>query len=158
VIAVDNTKLLAALDEVNTGLEEMFADFERIRQRKEQLEATAKNLKSLLGLDETIALTRLPATASAVEQPVASSEEDAKPMWMLARDMLRETGLPTSVPQMVEMLARRGVLVNPDGLRVAMIRRGDIFGKGGYGFYTLLEWGPSRSEVTLRVVEEDTAA
>jgi hypothetical protein len=140
---MDTAKLRDALDEANRGLQEAEARLEAMRLRIQHLKAVASSIGALLAAGEqTFSSPVLPA-------PVALSESynsevhtkmEALPQWAMARDLLLETGHAMTVPQMVQVLASRGQVIQSDGLRVAMIRRPDLFIKPEYGKYGLKAW------------------
>jgi hypothetical protein len=140
---MDTAKLRDALHEANQGLHETSTQFEALRLQKQHLEAVVASISALLGADERpSAISSLPPAVSLSE--AYSSENQPKmevlPQWAMARDLLLETGRPMTVPEMAQILASRGQVIHSDGLRVAMIRRTDLFIKPEYGKYGLKAW------------------
>ncbi len=143
---MDTNKLQAALEETRYGLLEVEEQYEALGVRKGRLEALVASIESVMA-SEGSQLVALPEAVSAtsLEEEDASNGDFAfpsMPLWRVAKDILSTVAHPMTVPEITERLVQRGVHVQGDGIRVAMIRRTDIFDKIGYGKYALREWRP----------------
>jgi hypothetical protein len=141
---MDTVKLRDALGEVTKGLYDISGEFEALAARKQQLEAAVASLNALLSAGEQdVPLSSLPAAFPASEQTYSSeipTRTDAEPLWATARKLLEEAGRALTVPEMAQTLSGRGHKIHSDGLRVAMIRKTDVFIKPAYGKYGLKAW------------------
>ena len=160
ITVMDTAKLRDALQEANQGLHETSTQFEALRLKKQYLEAVVASISALLGAGEQAsAVSSLPPAVSIAE--AYSSENQSKieglPQWAMARDLLLETGRPMTVPEMAQILASRGQVIHSDGLRVAMIRRPDLFFKPGYGKYGLTAWEDEKAEEAAAEYQRETA-
>jgi hypothetical protein len=145
---MDLEKLHSALDEANAGLREVSDEYEILRQKKDQLETVVSSIRALLGikdspLDRIVAPRLTLHNADISEEPTNGSPAQ----WKMAQELLRENKRAMTVPEMMEVLTRRGHKLQGDGLRVAMIRRPDLFYKPSYGKYGLCEWKPDVEKV-----------
>ena len=146
---MDTAKLRDALQEANQGLHETSTQFEALRLKKQYLEAVVASINALLGAGElTSSSPSLPPIVALSESYSSENQSkmEALPQWAMARDLLLEMGHPMTVPQMVQVLTARGQVIHSDGLRVAMIRRPDLFFKPGYGKYGLVVWEAEKAQ------------
>jgi hypothetical protein len=60
--------------------------------------------------------------------------------WELALSVLEEQKQPMPVPDIYESLLAKGVNMAKDAIRVAMLRKPQIFRQAGNGTYALLKW------------------
>lgn len=69
-----------------------------------------------------------------------------QPTWQIARDVLAKRGVPTTVPEIFMLTSALGVRSKPDAIRVAMLRKPEVFVSYGNGVYGLRAWLPTISE------------
>jgi hypothetical protein len=133
-----------ARDEAERGLHELLAEIDLLRRREKHLVAAIASLELAIGDDSATgsSLNTLPSPvpSNELQQLATESALGERTYWEVAKDLLEEQNEPMTVPQMLNVLASRGQKVQGDGLRVAMIRRSDIFSKTGYGKYGLASW------------------
>ena len=143
-----NLELLRdARDEAARGLRELLAEIEALRRKEQHLTAAIDSLELAIGDDQDSGPT-LATRHSVIEMQQLSAEplSEGRPYWEIAKELLEEKNEPMSVPQMSAILNSRGYKVPGDSLRVAMIRRQDVFAKAGYGQYRLASWPTGTTE------------
>lgn len=141
---MDNELLQRTFLEGKAELEKIKREFDRLAERKADLESLVADISRLLGRSAG----DLPSTRQILATAVSPSSSDTTPkIWMLARDVLAQASRRMSVPELHEAINREGILVsNPDALRVAMRRHPEVFDneRGRFCLKSRLPQGPGR--------------
>jgi hypothetical protein len=121
-----------ALEEAAAGLRETEAEFERLKIKKEQLEALVENLRAILPLDAASVEDVPKAEKAAPALENGNGDARSKSTWMLARDVLAKSRGALTVPEIYQIVST-AYPRSPaqDAIRIAMMRKPEIFVKRG---------------------------
>lgn len=127
--------LLTALAEAQEELVEVEFKFERLRIDRERLQAIVHSISAYL---PDVTVTSGPASGE------TNPPEIQVPAWVSVKEVLEQNGQPMNVPAIFEVLQERKITQSRDNIRIAMLRKPDVFFAQGAGLYGLTEWN-SRS-------------
>lgn len=134
---MNDSKLYEALDEARGGLQDIAEQMRELTSRKDRLEKLVAGLSGYLEINEPLSSMPEPVSVAQLDDDGPGAAVRVVPLWQTARDLLAEVEYPMSVPDMTRILTGRGFAIGSDGLRVAMLRKPDVFLKVGYGIYRL---------------------
>ncbi len=152
-------KLRDARDEARKGRAELAAKLDELRAELADVSNQEKFLLDLeTSLERAIGVSQHGVFKLHITHPDSDHgrSEEERPYWEIAKELLEEKNEPMTVPQMTLALTSRGYKVPGDGLRVAMIRRPDVFSKAGYGQYRLASWPKAETDVEVEDDQELT--
>lgn len=155
---MDVLKLRTALLEAENGLEEIIDEFQSLSRKKNRLESVISSLKTLLTeSDLGSAIPFVAPEASITKGGEPEANESKAPNWVLAKAVLLRAGRTMTIPQITTALEAEGHSVNGDGMRVALLRKPEVFSNPAYGKYGLKAWN-SQSTVDDTAIEEIEAS
>ena len=151
---MDFVKLRQARDEAAQGREEIRTKIATLVAREEHLASAIRSLNAVLGQmeDDATDLVEQQSSEKSAVQPNPANDDiptTGRANWEIAKELLERVNRPMTVPEMMSKLTELGFLIQGDGLRVAMIRRKDVFRKNGYGRYGLTAWPTSSRNTDL---------
>ena len=137
--------LYLARAEAHEKLEEVTRHVNELEAERDKLQAIVASLDAYLpnAVDEV-------GTDVLPRADCVTIRDRTQPAWMSARDVLAVNGpYRMTVPRIHESLTKQGLLVAKDALRIAMLRRTDIFDNDGNGNYGLVAWSKPVMETHL---------
>jgi hypothetical protein len=126
-----------ALDEARIQLDAVEQKFKLLSEERAKLQAVVAGLESYLSGGSTPDIEARPTLQ------LEPQESRTIPAWMSARDVIAERGSAITVPQLHDALRAKSIYTGKDALRVAMIRKPDVFVQMGNGLYGLTKYGVS---------------
>lgn len=131
--------------EAQQKLDDVEERIANLHREKEALQGLVVSLGDYLSVAD---VTLLSGEMDLDEQASARRGTLTQPAWSLARDILASKGSPMTVPEIHKIMSNLGFTSKPDAIRIAMIRKPDIFnnhGNGAYGLVTQRHVGPPPS-------------
>lgn len=122
-----------AISEATAGLNEIEAEFKKLRVKKAQLETLVRSLLAVLPMEsgqqsDAARAAQLLLTESSDAPEVAA---EPKATWTLARDVLAKSQGALTVPEIHKIMLASGKgeeeVPAQDAIRIAMLRKPDIF-------------------------------
>jgi hypothetical protein len=154
-----------AFREAQRELQEIEQQLKHLQQRKETLQSLVGPLSAYLNV---AGRTRPLLELHEAEHRSITSDSVPPPAWVIARDVLKNHGRPMAVPEIFRVMSAMGTNSRPDAVRIAMLRKPEIFFNQGNGLYGLTAWlnivpagleGEAPDEgLTLSEIREATAA
>lgn len=118
-----------ALKKAEAGLAEAEEQFIALQSHKGRLQDVVSSLRTLLDAE---------GNESNIVSYIGNHEHrrplHANPTWSKAGRALKEIGKPATVPEIHEQLARTGTPPSADALRIAMLRKPELFGRVGAAY------------------------
>jgi hypothetical protein len=135
-------------------LAETDEQFRQLEAERTRLHEVISSLSSYLK-DHSSSLESESEAAEDKTDTVAATNFKALRAWEQAQAVLDARKLAMTVPEIYEALLARGVNIAKDAIRVAMLRKPQIFRQAGNATYALMEWtAPEVSDWKLTLTQQ----